>query len=85
MTITSADAVMLVSRSQEIAVGKQVQQQAISQYGFSNDYQSIQRVRLIGPRIAAASPRRDVTYSYTVLDSNVINAFAARGTTQRAR
>lgn len=74
-----ADAVMLVSRSQEIAIGRQVQQQAISQYGLSNDYRAIERVRRIGPQVAAVSPRRDVPYSYTVLGSNVINAFAAPG------
>ncbi len=74
-----AYAVMLVSRSQEVAIGKQVYQQAVAEYGLSNDAGAIERVNKIGARIAAASPRKDVNYTYTVLDSNVINAFAAPG------
>ncbi len=74
-----AHAIMLVSRSQEVSIGKQVQQQAIQQYGLSNDQWAIQRVKRIGAQVAAASPRKDVTYSYTVVDSNVVNAFAAPG------
>lgn len=74
-----AYAVMLVSRSQEVAIGRQVYQQAVAEYGLSNDTRAIERVNKIGARIAAASPRKDVTYTYTVLDSNVINAFAAPG------
>lgn len=79
IAVAPAEALMLVSRSQEVAIGKQVQREAISQYGLSNDYQAIERVRRVGARVAAASPRKDVTYSYTVLDSNIINAFAAPG------
>jgi predicted Zn-dependent protease len=76
---TPTHAVMLVSRSQEIAIGRQVYQQTVSEYGLSKDTQAIERVNKIGARIAAASPRKDVTYTYTVLDSKIINAFAAPG------
>ncbi|MCL5104477.1 MAG: M48 family metalloprotease [Armatimonadetes bacterium] len=77
--VLPADAIMLVSRSQEVSIGKQVQQQAIQQYGLSNDPAANQRVQRVGRRVAAVSNRRDVTYSYTVIDSNAINAFAAPG------
>lgn len=79
MAAGPSEAVMLVSRSQEVAIGRQVYQQAVQQYGLSNDQWAIDRVKRVGARVAAASPRRDVTYSYTVLGSNVINAFAAPG------
>ncbi|MEN6583708.1 MAG: M48 family metalloprotease [Armatimonadota bacterium] len=64
----------------EVSVGKQVQQDVIRQYGgLSTDPIATQRVARIGRQVAAVSPRRDVTYTYQVLNSNIINAFAAPG------
>lgn len=75
-----AEALMLVSRSQEVAVGRQVEAQIIKEYGgLSTDRAVTSRVERIGANVAAMSPRQDVTYTYKVLNSDVINAFAAPG------
>ena len=78
--VIPASAIMLVSRSQEIEIGKQVEAQMIKQYGgLSNDSALTSRVQKIGKSVAAFSPRKDVTYTYKVVNSEIINAFAAPG------
>lgn len=75
-----SQALMLVSRKTEISVGKQVQDDAIVYYGgLSIDKKLNERVARVGSSIAAVSPRKDVTYTYQVLNSYVINAFSAPG------
>ena len=76
----SANALMLVSRKDEVRIGKQVEQNVIKQYGgLSKDPAVVSRVERVGKKVAAMSPRKDVTYTYKVLNSGVINAFAAPG------
>lgn len=73
-------ALMLVSRSQEVSIGQQVQDEIISEYGgLSIDLKQTARVQSIGATIATLSPRKDVTFSYQVLNSTIINAFSAPG------
>jgi Zn-dependent protease with chaperone function len=71
-----------LSEQEEIQAGQQVAQQAIREYGGAmpaNHPYSI-RVRTLGARFAAKSERRNIPYSYTVLNDNkVLNAFAAPG------
>lgn len=75
-----ANAIMLVSRSQEVQIGKQVEADVIRQSGgLSQDPNLVARVDRIGKIVAARSPRKDVTYTYKVLNSDVINAYAAPG------
>lgn len=75
-----AQAVMVVSRADEVKIGKQVAAQSIKDYGgLSNDPVLTARVARVGRKVAAMSPRKDVTYTYKVLNSDVINAFAAPG------
>lgn len=79
-TAVPAEAIMLVSRSQEVRIGRQVEADIIRQYGgLSRDPVQTERVQRIGRSVAAISPRQDVTYTYRVLNSTVINAFAAPG------
>jgi predicted Zn-dependent protease len=73
-------ALMLVSRGQEVSIGQQVQDEIIGEYGgLSIDRNQAARVQRIGATIAAVSPRRDVTFSYQLLNSTIINAFSAPG------
>ncbi len=74
------DALMLISRNTEVSVGKQVQEEIIDDYGgLSRDAAMNDRVARIGARVAAVSPRKDVTFTYQVVNSTVINAFSAPG------
>ena len=78
--VTPAQSLMLVSRADEVKIGQQVEQEVIKQYGgLSKDQAVVGRVQRVGKKVAAVSPRQDVTYTYKVLNSNVINAFAAPG------
>ena len=78
--VTPAQSLMLVSRAEEVKIGQQVEQEAIKEYGgLSQDKAVVERVQNVGKKVAAVSPRQDVTYTYKVLNSNVINAFAAPG------
>lgn len=71
---------MLVSRKQEISIGKQVQDEIVAEYGgFSINAAQTKRVQRIGATIAAVSPRKDITYSYQLLNSSIINAFSVPG------
>ena len=77
---TQAQAIMLVTRADEVRIGKQVEANSIKQYGgLSTDQALNSRVARVGARVAAVSPRKDVTYTYRVVNSNIINAFAAPG------
>jgi len=73
-------ALMVVSRSQEVSIGKQVEADIIKQYGgLSTDRTLVARVARVGRQVAAASPRKDVTYTYKVVNSAEVNAMAAPG------
>ncbi len=75
-----ADAIMLVSRSQEVAIGKQVEESMIKEYGgLSKDKTLTERVARVGKEVSAMSPRKDVTYTFKVVNSEEVNAFAAPG------
>lgn len=71
-----------LSEQDEIRAGQQVAEQAKKEYGGAMDYNhpySV-RVRSLGRRFAALSTRKNIPYSYTVLnDAKVLNAFAAPG------
>lgn len=75
-----AQAIMLVSRKDEVAIGKQVEENVIKEFGgLSTDKALIERVERVGKQVAAQSERQDVEYTFKVLNSDVINAFAAPG------
>lgn len=80
MVSIPTEAVMLVSKAEEVSIGKQVQKKVISEYGgLYNNPAMAARVQKIGAKVAAVSTRKDITYTYSVVNSNVINAFAAPG------
>lgn len=75
-----AYAVMLVSRSQEVAIGKQVEESMIKEYGgLSKDQTLNERIARVGKQVSSFSPRNDVTYTFKVVNSDEVNAFAAPG------
>ena len=65
-----------MSSAQELALGKQAHQQTLQQYRTYNDAALAQYVDSVGQRLAAQSHRADLQYTFTVLDSDEINAFA---------
>jgi predicted Zn-dependent protease len=70
---------VLMSESQEIALGRQEHPNILKQYGDYTDAELQAYVEEVGQRLARRSHRSDLSYSFTVLDSMEVNAFALPG------
>ena len=70
---------VLISQQQELAVGRQANQQVLQQYQIYRDQQLQIYVNTIGLRLAEKSHRAGLNYTFTVVDSTEINAFALPG------
>ena len=77
--VTGKQDFALVSESDEIRQGREFHQQIIAQYGVYDDPEMQAYVDRIGQQLAAQSHRAHLEYSFTVLDSPDINAFALPG------
>ena len=69
----------LISKSQEISMGKDVAAQLEAKYGVVQDDDLQARVNNIGQRLVAVSDRKDLEYSFKVLNSDEVNAMAVPG------
>ena len=76
---TGANELMLVSQSQEIQMGQEYDQQVIQQIGLYGDSAMQRYVREIGMRMAAASERPNLPWTFRVVDDAAVNAFAVPG------
>ena len=77
--VTGGKDVVLTSESQEIEMGRKAHPQVLQQYGRYDDEALQQYVNSVGQRIAASSHRPNLQYTFTVLDSADVNAFALPG------
>jgi len=71
-----------ISEKEEIKAGQQVRQDAYKRYGkpLPANHPMSQRVRALGQRFANLSERKNIPFTYEVLDNNeMLNAFAAPG------
>lgn len=71
-----------ISEQEEIQAGRQVAQQARQEYGGSLPYNHPMsvRVRALGQKFTRLSQRKNIPYSYEVLNNDkILNAFAAPG------
>lgn len=73
------DVVILFSEADEIALGKQTAAAALRQYKRSSDAVLGAYVDGVGQKLAKASDRAGLAYSFTVLDAPDVNAFACPG------
>ena len=69
----------MMSEAQEIETGRKAHAQVLQQYGRYDDESLQVYVSDIGQRIAKASHRPNLQYTFTVLDSDEVNAFALPG------
>lgn len=70
----------IVSESQEIAIGQQSHQEVIKQFGVYNEKPELNRlVDRLGHQLAAASERPNLPWTFTLLDSPIVNAMALPG------
>lgn len=73
------EAASIISKDQEISIGRDVAKQLEKEYGLVDDPVLQERVNRIGQSLVAVSDRRDLPYSFKVLNSKEINALAAPG------
>jgi len=70
---------MLVSEAQEIAMGKQADQEVVAAYGLYPDERVQAYVAELGGRLAARSERPSLPWTFRVVDDPAVNAFALPG------
>lgn len=72
---------LLISDSQEAEIGAEVHQQVLAEYPLMNDTTAQNWVNDLGSRLetASLSERDGVNYQFFVLDTEIVNAFAAPG------
>jgi len=77
--VTGKSDVVTMSAAQEVELGRKMHPQVLQQYGRYADEALQAYVTDIGRRIAAVGHRPDLEYTFTVLDSEDVNAFALPG------
>ena len=78
--VTGSPDLVFQSEAGEIARSKEVHPMLLQQFGgVYEDSQIAQYVNEVGQRAAKASQRPELTYTFTVLDSEEINAFTTGG------
>lgn len=70
----------VVSEQQETQIGAQQHGQILRQFGGVNDTQALnEMVAMIGARLAPHAERQNTRWTFTVLDDDLVNAFAVPG------
>ena len=69
----------LISEKTEIEIGRKVKEQIIKQYGAYNDLDWQVYLDQVGQRLAKASDRPQLNYDFTIIDTDLLNAFAVPG------
>lgn len=77
--VTGQKKLSLLSREQEIQLGQQGDAQIVAQYGVYNDPALAAHVSAIGQAVAAQSDDPNYPYTFRVLNTPVVNAFALPG------
>src|SRR5206468_9015263 len=76
---TGARQIMLVSESQEIAMGRDYDKQVVASIGLYPDSALQRYIQQFGMRLAATSERPNLPWTFRVVDDPVVNAFALPG------
>ncbi|MBQ8919755.1 MAG: M48 family metalloprotease [Acidaminococcaceae bacterium] len=69
----------MISEKQEIEMGKAAAEQIEAQYGVISDPQIVERVERIGQSLVAVCGRKNLTYTFKVLNTEDVNALACPG------
>src|SRR5690606_30412708 len=77
--VTGKNELMLLSKEQEIAMGKQSDPDIVAFFGIYQDEKLQNFIDVKGEAMAAVSHRPDLPYEFKIVDSPVVNAFAVPG------
>jgi predicted Zn-dependent protease len=70
---------MLVSESQELAMGKEYDQQIVAEMGLYDDPTLAAYIQKLGLQMAVLSERPQLAWTFRLVDDPVVNAFAVPG------
>ena len=76
---TGSNQLMLVSESQEVEMGRQADQEIVASLGLYPDSAWQRYIQAFGSRLAAASERPNLPWTFRVVDDATVNAFAVPG------
>lgn len=77
--VTGKRTFSLISESQEVAMGREADAGVVAQYGLLDDPALSAYVNGLGQSLAKVSHRPQLKYTFRLLDSHVVNAFALPG------
>src|SRR5215468_7287594 len=77
--VTGKRQIVLVSESQEIAMGRESDPQVRQEYGVADNPALQQYLQTVGKKLVGVSHRPNLEWHFTVVDSPVVNAFAIPG------
>ncbi|MBX2867255.1 MAG: M48 family metalloprotease [Acidiferrobacterales bacterium] len=77
--VTGSPNLVLMSEEQEIALGLKTHKEVLKQYQVYDDPELQRMVDRLGQELAARSHRSHLDFTFTVLDSPQVNAFATPG------
>jgi len=77
--VTGKKEFMLLSEADEAGLGQQTDQQIIQTYGIYDDPELTAYINKLGQNMSKITHRPNLNYSFKVLDTPVVNAFAVPG------
>ena len=77
--VTGKKQIVLMSESQEIAMGADADPQIVAQYGLYENKVLQDFITQKGNEMAAVSHRPNLKYEFKIVDSEILNAFAVPG------
>lgn len=69
----------LISQKTEVEIGRKAKEDIVKEYGSLKDFDWQVYLDQVGQRVATASDRTNLTYDFTILDTDMLNAFAVPG------
>jgi predicted Zn-dependent protease len=77
--VTGKREIRLLSTGQEVALGKATAEEVEKEFGVYHDPELHQYINEVGQKLVDVCERKEITYSFTILDTPMVNAFAAPG------
>src|SRR5437016_5045061 len=77
--VTKRRQVKFISQKTEIEIGKKAKDEIVKEYGIYKNLDWQIYLDQVGQKIAKASDRPDLPYDFTIVDSDILNAFAVPG------
>lgn len=77
--VTKRRQVKFISQKTEIEIGRKAKEQIVKEYGMYKDLDWQIYLDEVGQRVAKCSDRPELQYDFTIIDTDVLNAFAVPG------